>query len=210
MKGKYAAKAATRAASLDNEVIAEMRAKVKVAEAERDSVVRELAAVRRDFNGRVIREVSQGIQAERASLAEALAAERAAMSQAMRAAADEMTDLLGEMFASLHEKFGQDVDTPFFPKAVITRLSGEDGPSLLRVLKTLDAEHAGELADRVLTGNGAIPFLGSDFPGAARQRRRRSANDIDRDMAVNDAAKKNQRLAKKIAAKLTADDHQEA
>lgn len=191
-KGKYTARAANRAAALDNEVICELRSKLEELAAEKRKALGELERLRTTLNSQVMARVEQQTAEQRTQMKAHLAETLAMQREAMSAAADELAHLLALMFGKLHAKYG-DIEA-FIPIEVTNRIT-EEGPSLLRVLDLLDGPRAGELMEMIMTptgtGRNAID---------SRSRRRRSARDVDRDLAYFDELHKKSRIAKKFMA----------
>lgn len=206
-KGKYAARALNRAASLDNEVIVDLRGQLKAAKDTNAELASELSRMKSEFNSRLIRAVAKETEGERLQLRDQIQSGLAKQTAAMTEAADQIAGVLAEIFGVLYEKYGS--EESFVPNVVTNHIDGHEGPSLLRVFNLLDSDRAGVFMDRIMTYNGKYVYPDSQpTAGANRRRKRRSARDIDRDMARHDHERAQQRVVEALKNRSPGDEQE--
>jgi hypothetical protein len=184
MKGKYAARAANRAAAFDNDVIADLRQQLADTKADNGKLVLKLNDETAANNGRIVRAVNEQVTAQTASIRAAIAAEREQMTARLNEAADEVVDVLVAQLDAIVNQFGDDV--PSFSRALADPID-TDGPSLIRVFQLLAPDRAGELSESVITLQGRRSWSSRPrlVPGETRRRRRRSAAALNSDIQQN-------------------------
>ena len=138
--GKYAARAANRAAALDNEVIADLRAKLAAAQTERDRLAGELEAQRRRATGEVNRRVDAAMAAERAATVTAREREAVELAQWKHDVAADVIEVAAAWVRGLRNNLGDDAEV--IPASMFGPTDTE-GPNLLRVLGMLLGEDTG-------------------------------------------------------------------
>lgn len=196
-KGKYAARAANRAAALDNDVIVDLRSQLREIEAERDEARRELAVTRSSMSSEILRQVAERTTHEREEIHNTLLAEREAYKREKAAAAEEVALVVVEMLNAFRRRIGEldEGAQDFVPKILVER-SDSDRPSLIRVFEMLAPERTGALMETAITMGGELPLAHS------RSRKRRSAAQMHSDRNYRDHSGEivKGRLVKKLKA----------
>jgi hypothetical protein len=201
VKGKYSARAANRAASLDNDVIVDLRRDVARVTEERDTVTRELAVLKSDFDSAVMKAVATATASERRRLDDERKHLADEASQVMRDAAYEVADYMSDSVAGLQEKFGKDVHC--FPSSLM-RDTDSVYPSIARLFKMLGvAAEAGNLLEQILAAGDVFKN-----DGHGRSRRRRTVGDLNRHLHDNTARLAKRDLKKKFVTKVGADEQE--
>ncbi len=181
-KGKYAAKAANRAAATDNEVIVELRRKLAEAQKERDSLQAELDATLRRMDGEVNRRVDVGTVQERLRMQQTLDAAQEEVRERLDAASEELVEFVRNWTEVLEEQYG--ADSEFLPRSAFRTLDDTSGPSFLRLLDMLGVQKAGQTMDRAFRleehGRGG-------FGTPQRTLRRRSPKSVSQDLKLSAA-----------------------
>lgn len=137
-KGKYSARSANRLAQLDNELVADLKSKLRAAESDRDRLAAELQVERNKTTSALQHKVEAAVAAERASLAAAAEQINIELEVWKASVADELMDLLGWWCDRLAEQYGTD---RIFPSDVMK--GDSDGAGLLHLLEILDSKGAG-------------------------------------------------------------------
>lgn len=173
MKGKYAAKAANRAASVDNEVIIELRHALANEKSTNEYLRQQLQREQKQRSSTVLTLVKKQTAQVVKDCRDTVTAERQRHETVRNQAADEAAKVIREFVKALNY-FSN--DGACVPQAVINDSGGEH-PSLLGLFALLAPERAAQLFDDC--------FQGLDGWSFSRRARRRSAHRMRKDMHNN-------------------------
>jgi hypothetical protein len=192
VKGKYAAKAANRAAAVDNELAAELRGKLADATAENRELRAQLANEQSRRHGTLLAEIEQRSRAAIEESRNAAAAQLTEMQERLDEAADLVAEFIRDWRLVILEKYGE--NAPVFPARLFLATPDSNPASLLGIFQKLSPQRAGQLVEVGMDpGRCGKVSVG----GASRRRRRRTAADIERDIRFNISTK--ERLSSKRA-----------
>lgn len=187
-KGKYSARAANRAASVDNDVIAQLREEVAGLRTENQALRHEISLQQTDFGSKVLAATEQRIAEERANLAEQHEALLDDMHELHRRVALELTAIMAQSIGAIVDKYGR--DNAVVPRSLISNINSDD-PSLVRLFALLGVkDQAGSLLEQIMDA-GKV-FLGQ---GDRRKRARRSVSRLESDLRANNTLHQKSRRA---------------
>lgn len=197
MKGKYAAKAANRTAAVDNEVAAELRAKLAAATAENCDLRAQLVNEQSRRNGMLLAEIEERSRVVVEEARDAATCQLAKMQERLDEAADLVAEFVREWRDALVGQFGE--DAPIFSRRAMG--IDHDHRSLLGIFEKLAPQRAGELVEICIYAG-----LPNKFTGASRKRRRRNSTDIQRDIRLSHVRERKQQLIDQLRSAGSRDD----
>lgn len=199
-KGKYAAKALNRAASVDNEVIVDLRRQIAEMATQRDAALEAASTLRSNFHSEVLAAVDETITRERQSLSDEREALLAAVDELHADAAREITEILSDTVRSIRLTHGDDAA---FPPCLLTGVESRS-PSITRLYGILGVKsEAGALLERILDAGEVFKDKGQ-----RRARSRRSISRLEADLRQNKHlhGRARQDMVRALASKSTDDE----
>ena len=176
-KGKYAARAVNRAASIDNDVIVQLRRDLSNASTERDRALADLAVLRSSMNSRLLAASDAALADERARIAQDRSDLLEDIDELHRDAAREITAIMMEVVRTLRHQLG---DEGGFPSSLLED-SNSKFPSITRLYALLGVkDSAGNLLEQICDA-GEV-FKGE---GHRRTRARRSLSRMEGNLRQN-------------------------
>lgn len=183
---------------MDNEVAAELRAKLAAATAENRDLRAQLVNEQSRRNGMLLAEIEERSRVVVEEARDAATCQLAKMQERLDEAADLVAEFVREWRDALLKQFGE--DAPIFSRRAMG-IDHDHPGSLLGIFEKLAPQRAGELAEICI--HAGLP---NKFAGESRKRRRRNSTDIQRDIRLNHVRERKQQLIGQLRSAGSRDD----